>query len=106
MNSRVNHHRRKLRLHYTQENHRLLREIIAHSRQVSNQARTDQWYEWCATFNQHTSLAELWGKLKTAIGQRKRKEPAYPHPRREAESIMTEFANRASDNQLPPDIMA
>lgn len=105
MNARVNHHRRKLRRHRTQENLKQLREVIAHSREVSNQARTDQWYKWCTSFNQHTSLTELWNKLKTATGQRKNKVPAHPHPQREAERIMAEFANRASYNQLPPDIM-
>lgn len=104
MNARVNLHRKNLRRHRTQDNLRRLRDVIAHSREVSNQARTDQWFEWCATFDQHTSLTELWGKLKTATGQRKKKVPAHPHPRREAERLMREFANRASDHQLPEDI--
>lgn len=106
MNARVNHHRKKPRRHGAQSNLKLLREVIAHSRQVSNQARTDQWFEWCASFSQHTSLAELCGKLKTVTCQRKKKAPAHPYPRREAERIMEEFASRASDDQLPPDIRA
>lgn len=104
MNARVNQHRKTFRRHRSQENARRLREVIAHSRIVSNQARIDQWYEWCASFDQHTSLSELWRKLKTATGQYKKKTPAHPHPKREAERLMTEFASRASDEQLPPEI--
>lgn len=106
MNARVNLHRKILRRHRTQDNLRRLRDVITHSREVANQARTSQWFEWCATFNQHTSLAKLWGKLKTATGQRRKKTPAHPHPRREADRLMMEFANRASDQQLPADIRA
>ncbi|KAG7156240.1 putative pol-like 39 [Homarus americanus] len=39
--------------------------------------REDKWLEWCATFNAHTSLSELWRKLRIATGKLPR-SPAHP----------------------------
>ncbi|KAG7162995.1 RNA-directed DNA polymerase from mobile element jockey-like 46, partial [Homarus americanus] len=65
--------------------------------------REDKWLEWCATFNAHTSLSELWRKLRIATGKLPR-APAHPQPLQEANRLAEHFAERSSSVQLPPEI--
>ncbi|KAG7171583.1 hypothetical protein Hamer_G014719, partial [Homarus americanus] len=58
---------------------------------------------WCATFNAHTSLSELWRKLRIATRKLPR-APAHPQPLQEANRFAEHFAERSSSAQLPPEI--
>ncbi|KAG7156444.1 putative pol-like 41, partial [Homarus americanus] len=49
---------------------------------------------WCATFNAHTSLSELWRKLRIATGKLPR-SPAHPQPLQEANRLTEHFAERS-----------
>ncbi|KAG7158062.1 putative pol-like 40, partial [Homarus americanus] len=57
--------------------------------------REDKWLEWCATFNAHTSLSELWRKLRIATGKLPR-SPAHPQPLQEANRLTEHFAERSA----------
>ncbi|KAG7163931.1 LINE-1 retrotransposable element ORF2-like 2 [Homarus americanus] len=65
--------------------------------------REDKWLEWCATFNAHTSLSELWKKLRIATGKLPRAS-AHPKPLQEPNRLAEHFAERSSSAQLPPEI--
>ncbi|KAG7155185.1 RNA-directed DNA polymerase from mobile element jockey-like 48 [Homarus americanus] len=65
--------------------------------------REDKWLEWCATINAHTSLSELWRKLRIATRKLPR-APAHPQPLQEATRLAEHFAERSSSAQLPPEI--
>ena len=101
-NHRVNVHRKLYKKHPTLINLRLLQDVVTRARQVSQQAREDKWLEWCATFNQHTSLGQLWRNVRMASGAAPSHPPAHPHPHQEAESLINTFTARDSSAQLPP----
>ncbi|KAG7172481.1 RNA-directed DNA polymerase from mobile element jockey-like 9, partial [Homarus americanus] len=63
----------------------------------------DKWLEWWPTFNAHTSLSEIWRKLRIARGKLP-KSPAHPQPLQEANRLAEHFAERSSSAQLPPEI--
>ncbi|KAG7173592.1 putative pol-like 37, partial [Homarus americanus] len=65
--------------------------------------RENKWLEWCAAFNAHTSLRELWRKLRVATGKLPRVS-AHPQPLQEANRLAEHFALRSSSAQLPPEI--
>ncbi|KAG7178150.1 putative pol-like 27, partial [Homarus americanus] len=69
---------------------------------MARKIREDKWLEWCATFNAHTSLSELWRKLRIATGKLPR-SPAHPQPLQEANRLAEHFAE-CSSAQLPPEI--
>ena len=100
-NHRVNVHRKMYRRWPTPLNLELLREVVARARQVSWRAREAKWLEWCASFTQHTSLANLWAKLRTASGKAAARPAAHPQPLVEAERLADTFAARGSSDQLP-----
>ena len=80
----------------------LLKEVVAHSRQTSREAKATKWLEWCASFDAHTSLSELWTKLRIATQRKVPAPPAHPHPQEEAERLTAYFAARGSTTQLSP----
>ena len=82
----------------------LLREVVRHAREVTWRVKEAKWLEWCASFTQHTSLAELWGKLRTATGKRPQQPPAHPQPLQEAERLGEMFMSRGATEQLPPPV--
>ncbi|KAG7171998.1 putative RNA-directed DNA polymerase from mobile element jockey-like 50, partial [Homarus americanus] len=65
--------------------------------------REDKWLEWCATFNAHTSLSEIWRKLRITTGKLPR-APAHPQPLQEAKRLAEHFSECSSSVQLPPEI--
>ncbi|KAG0726314.1 hypothetical protein GWK47_036866 [Chionoecetes opilio] len=65
-NHMVNIHWKLYRRQPTPTNLKLLCEVV---RQVGR-VQEAKWLEWCAGFNQHTKLAELWGKVRTASSER------------------------------------
>ncbi|KAG7175249.1 RNA-directed DNA polymerase from mobile element jockey-like 14, partial [Homarus americanus] len=99
-NHRINTFRRHLRQYPSPEGVKLLRAAVQHARQITQKFREDKWLEWCATFNAHTSLSELWRKLRIATGKLPR-SPA--QPLQEANRLAEYFAERSSA-QLPPEI--
>ncbi|KAG7164277.1 hypothetical protein Hamer_G003426 [Homarus americanus] len=100
-NQRINTFRRHLRQYLSPEGVKLLRAAVQHARQITQKIREDKWLEWCATFNAHTSLSELWRKLRIATGKLPR-SPAHPQPLQEANRLAEHFAERSSSAQLPP----
>ncbi|KAG7162424.1 hypothetical protein Hamer_G007959 [Homarus americanus] len=76
-NHRINTFRRHLRQYPSPEGVKLLRAAVQHARQITQKIREDKWLEWCATFNAHTSLSELWRKFRIATGKLSR-SPAHP----------------------------
>ncbi|KAG7160423.1 RNA-directed DNA polymerase from mobile element jockey-like 33, partial [Homarus americanus] len=102
-NHRINTFRRHLRQYPSPEGVKLLRAAVQHARQITKKIREDKWLEWCASFNAHTSLSELWRKLRIATGKLPR-SPAHPQPLQEANRLAEHFAERSSSAQLPPEI--
>ncbi|KAG7160464.1 hypothetical protein Hamer_G001723 [Homarus americanus] len=102
-NHRINTFRRHLRQCPSPEGVKLLRGAVQHARQITQKIREGKWLEWCATFNAHTSLSELWRKLRSATGKLPR-VPAHPQPLQEANRWADHFAERSSSAQLPPEI--
>ncbi|KAG7165507.1 RNA-directed DNA polymerase from mobile element jockey-like 37, partial [Homarus americanus] len=102
-NHKINTFRRHLRQYPSPEGVKLLRAAVQHARQITQKIREDKWLEWCATFNAHTSLSELWRKLRIATGKLPR-SPAHPQPLQEANRLAEHFAERSSSAQLPPEI--
>ncbi|KAG7165890.1 putative pol-like 32, partial [Homarus americanus] len=96
-NHRINTFRRHLRQYPSPEGVKLLRAAVQHA-----QNWEDIWLEWCATFNAHTSLSELWRKLRIAIGILPRTS-AHPQPLQVANRLEEHFAERSSSAQLPPE---
>ncbi|KAG7165529.1 RNA-directed DNA polymerase from mobile element jockey-like 15 [Homarus americanus] len=101
--NRINTFRRHFRQYPSPEGVKLLRAAVQHARQITQKIREDKWLEWCATFNAHTSLSELWRKLRIATGKLPR-APAHPQPLQEANRLAEHFAERSSSAQLPPEI--
>ncbi|KAG7165299.1 hypothetical protein Hamer_G007092, partial [Homarus americanus] len=62
--------------------------------------REDKWLEWCATFNAHISLSELWKKLRKATGNLPI-SPAHPQPIQEANRLAEHFAERSFGHNEP-----
>ena len=102
-NHRVNTHRKLYKKRPSPTNLRLLQDVVARARQVSQRAKEAKWLEWCATFNQHTSLGQLWRNVRTASGAAPPRPAAHPHPHQEAERLVDSFTARGSSAQLPPD---
>ncbi|XP_076069251.1 uncharacterized protein LOC143041313 [Oratosquilla oratoria] len=100
-NHLVNIHRKLYRKRPTSTNLQLLKEVVTHARQVSSRVREAKWLEWCASFSQHTSLADLWAKLRTASGKRAPRPASHPEPQQEAERLADMFATRCANSQLP-----
>lgn len=74
-----------------------------HVTQRKQQIKSEKWFEWCNTFNAHTTLGELWGYLKRAMGGKER--PPYDENATEtANAIMEGFAKRSSSAQLPVNV--
>ncbi|KAG0716376.1 putative RNA-directed DNA polymerase from transposon BS [Chionoecetes opilio] len=67
-NHRVNLHSKLYKRQPNPTNLRLLQDVVSRARQVSQRAREAKWLEWCASFNQHTSLGQLWRNVRTASG--------------------------------------
>ncbi|KAG7157456.1 hypothetical protein Hamer_G005896, partial [Homarus americanus] len=63
----------------------------------------DKWLEWGATFNAHTSLSELWRKVRIATGKLPGAS-AHPQLLQEANRMAEHFAERSSSAQLPLEI--
>ena len=82
-------------------NRRLLAEVVADCRRGSREAKEIKWLEWCASFDEHTSLGTLWTKLRIATGRRPPAPPAHSDPLAEAERLTGHFAERGSTEQLP-----
>ncbi|KAG7157183.1 putative pol-like 30, partial [Homarus americanus] len=99
----INTFRRHLRQYPSPEGVKLLRAAVQHARQITQKIREDRWLEWCATFNAHTSLSEIWSKLRIATGKLPR-APAHPQPLQEANRLAEHFAERSSPAQLYPEI--
>ncbi|KAG7176703.1 putative RNA-directed DNA polymerase from mobile element jockey-like 87, partial [Homarus americanus] len=78
--------RRHLRQYPSPEGVKLLRAAVQHARQITQKIREDKWLEWCATFNAHTNLSELWRKLRIATGKLPR-APARTQPLQEANRL-------------------
>ncbi|KAG7165289.1 RNA-directed DNA polymerase from mobile element jockey-like 19 [Homarus americanus] len=76
---------------------------VQHAHQITQKIMEDKWLEWCATFNAHISLSELWKKLRIATGKLP-KARAHPQPLQEANRLAEHFAERSSSAQLPPEI--
>ncbi|XP_050704464.1 uncharacterized protein LOC126989887 [Eriocheir sinensis] len=72
-----------------------------YNEEVSLRAKEKKWLEWCASFNQHTPLGQLWRNLRTTSGYPAPRPAAHPHPRQEAERLVDTFTTRASSDQLP-----
>ena len=100
-NHRVNLHRRLYKKRPTANNLRLLQDVVARARQVSLRAKEAKWLEWCASFDQHTSLGRLWKNLRTASGAAPPRPAAHPNPRQEAERLI-DISARGDGAQLPP----
>ena len=101
-NHRVNVHRKLYKKRPNPTNLKLLQDVVARARQVSQRAREAKWLEWCATFSHHTSLSQLWRSVRTASGAAPPRPAAHPHPRQEAERLADVFTERGSSAQLPP----
>lgn len=80
-----------------------LRAATARQQEVAAEVRTEKWLEWCATFNAHTSLRELWQKLRTATGHRPRCR-LHHNPVQEAQRLAVQFAGRTYSSSLPANI--
>ncbi|KAG0713960.1 putative RNA-directed DNA polymerase from transposon X-element [Chionoecetes opilio] len=90
-NHLVNIHRKLYRMRPTPTNLELLKEVVRHAREVTWRVREAKWLEWCASFTQHTRLADLWTKLRTASGKRPPNPPAHPQPQQEADRLVDMF---------------
>ncbi|KAG7166424.1 hypothetical protein Hamer_G005523 [Homarus americanus] len=98
-NHRINTFRRHLQQYPSPEGVKLLRAAVQHARPI----REDKWLEWCATFNAHTSMSELWRKLRIATGKLPR-APAHPQPLQEANRLAEHFAERSKGpDRMSPD---
>ncbi|XP_076030910.1 uncharacterized protein LOC143019096 [Oratosquilla oratoria] len=93
--------RRRYRRRPTRNGSERLREVVAHARQVSRRVKEAKWLEWCASFSQHTRLADLWSNLRTATGGSLSRPSAHPRPQQEAERMADTFADRCVSDQLP-----
>ncbi|XP_050714974.1 uncharacterized protein LOC126997803 [Eriocheir sinensis] len=103
-NHLVNIHRKLYRRRPTLTNLELLREVVQHARCVTWRVKEAKWLKWCASFNQHTSLGDLWAKINTASGKRPSRPPAHPQPQQEAERLVDMFVSRGSSVQLPAQV--
>ncbi|KAG0713761.1 hypothetical protein GWK47_015507 [Chionoecetes opilio] len=103
-NHRVNLHRKLYKRQPSPTILRLMQDVVTRARQVSQRAREAKWLEWCASFNQHTSLAQLWRNVRTASDAAPPRPAAHLHPHREAERLIGVFTARGSSAQLPPRI--
>ncbi len=102
MKNRINQHTRLWKHHPTPANRQRLDAVKDHAAQVDQEARTEKWMEWCASFDQHTNVSQMWKKLKTITGNFCRM-PTVPNPEHEAQNLMRDFASRSSTAQIPPD---
>ena len=103
-NKRVNNIKKLFLRNPTPANKAFLREMVYQARQVAKEARSRCWLEWCASFNEHTSLGTLWKQLKIATGRPPPRPSAHPHPLEEAERLVTEFQSRSATESLPPQV--
>ncbi|KAG0712309.1 hypothetical protein GWK47_018779 [Chionoecetes opilio] len=99
-NHRVNLHRKLYKRQPNPTNLQLLQDVVSHAQDRCD--REAKWLEWCASFNQHTSLGQLWRNVRTASGAAPPRPAAHPHPHREAERLIGVFTARGSSAQLPP----
>ena len=103
VNHRVNRLRKIFRRTRSQANLELLKEAVAHARQVAQEEKEAKWLEWCEGFSNFTSLKELWSCLQRVTGGGKKRTPAHPNPAEEAESLVLSYTQRAATTQLPID---
>ena len=82
----------------------ILRSVAHHKREITREQRTKRWYEWCASFNKHTTLGKLWEKVKIATGRPPPRLPAHHDPQGEAERLADHFQERGSTATLPKSV--
>ncbi len=100
----VNQHTTMFRTDPTPENKCLLRRVQSWAQDVTNKAKCDAWFQFCETLNAHTTCTELWNQVRVATGRGKLKTPTYAKPHQQAEQLMTEYAKRASGDNLSPEV--
>ena len=102
-NHRVNMFRKNFRRNRLQVNLDMLNAAAREARETATRVRHDKWLEWCASFDCHTSLSELWGKLRVATN---RSQPRKTHhaPSEEAERLALEFSMRTQSSSLPVNV--
>ena len=101
LRSRVRAVQKVYKRYPTPANRSLLAEVVADCRRGSREAKENKWLEWCASFDEHTSLGALWTKIRVATGKRPSAPPAHSDPLGEAERLTVHFAERGSTEQLP-----
>ena len=99
----VNILRRAFRRNRTPESLANLRDAVQEARETAHRVRVEKWREWCAEFGAHTSIGELWAKLRIATS---RATPRHTHqdPEGEAHRLAAEFAGRSLSTSLPLEV--
>ena len=105
VNHRVNMCRRLFRRQRTPDNLALLREAVRDAKETANRVRQEKWLEWCESFDQHTSLSELWQRVRRATSRSAPRRTHYD-PQAEANRLALEFSDRTSSNSLPAELRA
>ncbi|KAG0702457.1 hypothetical protein GWK47_025087 [Chionoecetes opilio] len=101
-NHRVNLHRKLYKRQPNPTNLRLLQDVVSRARQVSQRAREAKWLEWCASFNQHTSLGQLWRNVRTISGGPPPRPPPTHTPQPRAERLIVFVHREKAPRPLPP----
>lgn len=104
MNHRVNRCRKPFRRNRTQANFDALRHVIRHASDAAAEEREAMWLEWGEGLNRHTTLTELWSRLRRSTGGKTSPPPAHSQPGEEEERLIHSFSERASTSQLPDDV--
>lgn len=59
---------------------------------ITREEREAKWLGWCEGFDRHTTLTELWPRLRRATGGKTSRLPAHPQPEKEAERRINHFS--------------
>lgn len=101
LNHRLNTARKTYRKRPTSPNRRYLQAVAKHACITKRRLREEAWLQWCQGLDAHSTLGEMWTKLRSVSRPRPPCPPTHPNPQEEAERLSASFADRTSPHQLP-----
>jgi len=106
INHRVNAARRAYRRRPSAETRQYLQAVVRHATITKSGLREAGWLEWCRSLSAHTTVREMWKKIRTIYNPRPTPPPTHPDPLGEAERLAAHFATRTSPTLLPAAVQA